>query len=868
MKILASEKLSSHKYKTPEGYLICTDAILARTGKQEYLKGELFTDCNDGESDERIDIDRPYDEVFNEKTMSSFENKPVTFDHPDEDVNTGNYKEYAVGYVRDVHQGKTENGEDVIMGNLVITDKDAIEAIENGDHTDLSCGYDCEIKDENGSYYQSNIRGNHVALCEEGRAGIARIVDSKVKDKFSNGALKDFKIESLINIVKERQEPTNSYRTDSQGNRYFIVVGGSFDTDLKTGENATLDVIGEDVNGKQKRLLSVYKASNWNEIIKKFNSWKNTIRDSVQDAPNKQITEITKILKDRVGLDCKYKSNSGKSIVYMCKIDFDILNKNNVFRCDDLFNDADKNRGFLNFQIRDTVLKYFAEEIESQLKGWLDNVDDVFFEDLKTDSSYKLKNGTFEGKLVVWLKEKLMKDSIKDYKINDTPSIQIKEIAYILKSRATLDCKYKSNDNDSITYTCKFDFDTLNWNDIIDSDKLYNDADKHNGFLEVNLYKKVLKDFAEELTYKLQEYCNVVNVKKAEFINLENKPKLKNDFINGILKVWVKDSLTQTNIKKYRKKIDTYQGKPIFETSPDSWEFLGATIEYDKKRDEYYVDLFNRFYYYRKDAFVEIYESYKNDVGDSKKVKNKDSKMSIDKTIKLIKLVSTRDKDSKNIKDAKLKEGMWFNDFVHESFITKVYEIIKMDDKEIILVEWWIENGKLQHDKPFKSHKGFIANPHITFNSKSDALNWLKKMSTFKPLHYRYKNVVQIDETETDWALRNFYGMKEYNVDLSKKDYPDKEDVEHYCDGVILKIQKQKFAIYCESWFLTDAVWGFEGGINDIKENMAKFKKDFAKKFPKLKYDEKKQRLIGTLKDLDAFFNTIGRHITGGLEKA
>ena len=181
MKVLVNEKLSNHKYKTSEGYLICTDAILARTGKQDYLKGELFANCEDT-ANERISIDRPYNEVFDTKTLSSFENKPVTFDHPDEDVNISNYKSYAVGYVRDVHQGKTENGEDVIMGNLVITDKDAIEAIENGDHTDLSCGYDCEIKDENGSYYQSNIRGNHVALCEEGRAGIARIVDSKIND--------------------------------------------------------------------------------------------------------------------------------------------------------------------------------------------------------------------------------------------------------------------------------------------------------------------------------------------------------------------------------------------------------------------------------------------------------------------------------------------------------------------------------------------------------------------------------------------------------------------------------------------------------------------------------------------------------------
>lgn len=179
MKVLVSEKLSEHKYKTPEGYLICTDAILARTGKQTYTKDEVF---GDGDSTE-IDIDRPYDQVMNEKTIASFENKPVTFDHPEEDVNVGNYKDYAIGYVRDVHQGKTDKGEDVIIGNLVITDQDAIDAIEQGDHTDLSCGYDCDIKDDDkGGYMQTNIRGNHVALCEQGRAGNARIVDSRQID--------------------------------------------------------------------------------------------------------------------------------------------------------------------------------------------------------------------------------------------------------------------------------------------------------------------------------------------------------------------------------------------------------------------------------------------------------------------------------------------------------------------------------------------------------------------------------------------------------------------------------------------------------------------------------------------------------------
>lgn len=243
MKVLINEKLSEHKFKTPEGYLICTDAILARTGKQTYTKDELF--CN-GDSTE-VDVDRPYNEVMNNKTIASFENKPITFDHPNEDVNIVNYKDYAIGYVRDVHQGKTENGEDVIMGNLVITDKDAIEAIENGDHTDLSCGYDCDIVDSDNGYAQHNIRGNHVALCECGRAGNARIVDSRLKDEDEYNI---YKIEYMLH----RQD----YKTQEDWTEKHTAT-----IKAKSVEDA-VDVLPNDV-----MIIRIYKN---NKLLKSFTS--------------------------------------------------------------------------------------------------------------------------------------------------------------------------------------------------------------------------------------------------------------------------------------------------------------------------------------------------------------------------------------------------------------------------------------------------------------------------------------------------------------------------------------------------------------------------------------------------------------------
>lgn len=293
MKILVSEKLSEHKYKTPEGYLICTDAILARTGKQTYTKDEVF---GDGDNTE-IDIDRPYDQVMNEKTIASFENKPVTFDHPEEDVNVGNYKSYAVGYVRDVHQGKAD-GKDVILGNLVITDQDAINAIESGEHTDLSCGYDCDIKDDgNGGYAQNNIRGNHVALCKEGRAGMARIVDSKthafsrIRDSYVIEELpEDETIDIYIPILKKynlKIQKLSGNKVKIIGNRNDIVR--YYDKEIGIDED---DIGIEDSKVVDQRV----KDSEWS------NAWANLDDLGIDDRDKKAVEAYFKKLASKYGV--------------------------------------------------------------------------------------------------------------------------------------------------------------------------------------------------------------------------------------------------------------------------------------------------------------------------------------------------------------------------------------------------------------------------------------------------------------------------------------------------------------------------------------------------------------------------------------
>lgn len=176
MKVLVSEQLSPHRYKDNHGYLICTDCILARTGKQEYTRDECF---GDGDEETKVEVERKAEDVFNSKTLASFENVPITIEHPNYNVDPDNHNSLSVGFVRDIHKGKYD-GQDVMMGTIVLTDSEGIEKVENNELTNLSCGYDCDI-DDTEHPHQFNIRGNHIALCELPRAGITHIQDS-VKD--------------------------------------------------------------------------------------------------------------------------------------------------------------------------------------------------------------------------------------------------------------------------------------------------------------------------------------------------------------------------------------------------------------------------------------------------------------------------------------------------------------------------------------------------------------------------------------------------------------------------------------------------------------------------------------------------------------
>ena len=163
-----SENLS---LREPEGYLLCLNVPVARTGTQEYLPRELGLPPAPGRGEEAaVPVLRPEEEVFSPEAVASFEGMPVTNDHPPDGVDAGNIRALQKGHAHHVRRG-TGAEKDLLLADLIITDPALIDAVLKEGKREISCGYTYELCLENGRYVQRRIRGNHVAVVDAGRAG-------------------------------------------------------------------------------------------------------------------------------------------------------------------------------------------------------------------------------------------------------------------------------------------------------------------------------------------------------------------------------------------------------------------------------------------------------------------------------------------------------------------------------------------------------------------------------------------------------------------------------------------------------------------------------------------------------------------------
>lgn len=168
--------------KTKGGYLIA-HAKVARTGIQLYRGDEL------GVSDmAAVRVYRPESEVFKKSSMATYAHKPITLDHPPEEVTADNWKKFSAG---DMGQEVVRDGH-FISVPLTVMDRAVIDAVEKKNIKGLSVGYTMDLifsagTTKSGEQYDaiaSNFDVNHLAIVQAGRAGEkARIGDKDQQER-------------------------------------------------------------------------------------------------------------------------------------------------------------------------------------------------------------------------------------------------------------------------------------------------------------------------------------------------------------------------------------------------------------------------------------------------------------------------------------------------------------------------------------------------------------------------------------------------------------------------------------------------------------------------------------------------------------
>lgn len=127
---------------------------------------------------------KPEDEIFSDITMNSIKGVPITDRHPPVMLNTKNWKDFTKGTT---HLNPRKDGNLLVIDETLFDDE-LIAYVKSGKKEQVSIGFRAELEEKSGTYdgkeydrIQRNIRINHVAHVEQGRAGekVKARIDSK-----------------------------------------------------------------------------------------------------------------------------------------------------------------------------------------------------------------------------------------------------------------------------------------------------------------------------------------------------------------------------------------------------------------------------------------------------------------------------------------------------------------------------------------------------------------------------------------------------------------------------------------------------------------------------------------------------------------
>lgn len=230
--------------KTAAGYLRAP-ARLTRVGIFEYrdpVSGKLSREL------------RPADEVFNADSLDSLRMVPLTLGHPAGGLDAKRARKESRG---SVGENVVQDG-DFVAASIVVHDETMVQALEDGTRQ-ISCGYSCKVDPTPGEYngqrydgVQREIRYNHVALVERGRAGPEVAVRMDHKQEIRMAKMKIGEVE--VDVPEEVKGAFDALQAESAG------LKASLATMVKKDEMDGLKARADALEAQVKELPKMAKA--------------------------------------------------------------------------------------------------------------------------------------------------------------------------------------------------------------------------------------------------------------------------------------------------------------------------------------------------------------------------------------------------------------------------------------------------------------------------------------------------------------------------------------------------------------------------------------------------------------------------------
>ena len=160
---------------------------------------------------------RPADEL--KKGAETFNNLPLLDKHIEDGAEKEEAKKHRVGSLGD----KVKFNAPYLQNSLIVYDQKAIDKVEDGSQKELSCAYRYDPIKQSGEFggqrydfVMSNIRGNHVALVEEGRAGSDVVVADENTTKNGEKQMADENKEASEVDVKDKESTKKPVTADAE----------------------------------------------------------------------------------------------------------------------------------------------------------------------------------------------------------------------------------------------------------------------------------------------------------------------------------------------------------------------------------------------------------------------------------------------------------------------------------------------------------------------------------------------------------------------------------------------------------------------------------------------------------------------------